>query len=468
MKSKQPCILPELGVFGYDEVEPVILAALITGDPLLLIGKSGTGKTYLLNSLSEAFGLVHRHYNASLIAFDDLVGFPYPDDEKTCIRYLETPSTIWQAESVLVDEISRCKPEHQNRLFSLVHERMIQGLPLERLRYRWAAMNPCYPDQGPADEQYEGSVPLDPALADRFSFVVEVPDWQQLSGRERDLVADPRGEGLVSTDTPGLKEKIEQAADCYAAYQQAGQAAFRTYAVCAADMLGLNRLRISPRRVRQLVRNLHAVAALRGGSLQEKDFELVLTWSLPHRAWGVRPEEAALRAAHRTAWDKALGKGSEAWLNRLLLERAPHRIVRGIVKSTPNKQMGTLAVSQALRMAGQIDRAVLSFALYPAALEGRLKITREAVRELGRIADAIVRVNGEINWVAPPDQSIRSSGWYRECSNVLARRRGRRRERAKQLFYHLLVNDIIAGDAAKIEEEFNRCVCEVRTLYPRA
>src|SRR5262245_38405285 len=46
--------LPALGVYGFGEIEPVILAALITEDPLLLIGASGTGKTYLLNSLSEA------------------------------------------------------------------------------------------------------------------------------------------------------------------------------------------------------------------------------------------------------------------------------------------------------------------------------------------------------------------------------------------------------------------------------
>lgn len=41
------------------------------------------------------------------------------------MRFLETPATIRGAESVLVDEISHCKPEHQNRLFSLVHERRL-------------------------------------------------------------------------------------------------------------------------------------------------------------------------------------------------------------------------------------------------------------------------------------------------------------------------------------------------------
>ena len=134
--------LSSLGAYGFEAQEPIILAALVTGDPLLLIGRSGTGKTFLLNSISEALGLAHRHYNASLLSFDDLVGFPYPDEGRTSVRFLETPATIWGAESVLIDEISRCKPEHQNRLFSLVHERRIQGLRLPQLRYRWAAMNP--------------------------------------------------------------------------------------------------------------------------------------------------------------------------------------------------------------------------------------------------------------------------------------------------------------------------------------
>ena len=155
---RAPFRLADLGVYGFDRHETTILASLVTEDPLLLVGRSGTGKTFLLNTLSEALGLEHRHYNASLISFDDLVGFPYPDEAHTTVRFLETPATVWGAESVLIDEISRCKPEHQNRLFSLVHERRLQGLPLKRLRYRWAAMNPCTADQG-GTEDYSGSVP---------------------------------------------------------------------------------------------------------------------------------------------------------------------------------------------------------------------------------------------------------------------------------------------------------------------
>ena len=89
---------------------------------------------------------------------------------------------------VLIDEISRSKPEQQNRLFSLVHERRVQGIALPKLRYRWAAMNPCSSDQD-SDENYTGSEPLDPALADRFALFVNALDWNELSDAERRRVA---------------------------------------------------------------------------------------------------------------------------------------------------------------------------------------------------------------------------------------------------------------------------------------
>jgi len=201
MKKETVTRLNQIGVYGFDKVEPVILAALVTEDPLLLIGETGTGKTFLLNSLSEVLGLEHRHYNASLISFDDLVGFPYPDPANEGVRFPETPATVWGAESVLIDEISRCKPEHQNRLFSLIHERRLQGIALDRLRYRWAAMNPCNADQT-SYEDYSGSEPLDPALADRFALFVKAVDWGNLSDGEKKGVADPKGEGALSGKDP--------------------------------------------------------------------------------------------------------------------------------------------------------------------------------------------------------------------------------------------------------------------------
>lgn len=184
--KKSNKILRKLGVYGFDHLELLILASLVSEDPLLLVGKAGTGKTYLLNSISEALNLEHRHYNASFLSFDDLVGFPFPDSKGKSVSFLKTPATIWDAESVLIDEISRCKPEIQNKFFSIIHEKKLQGMALEKLKYRWAAMNPLQGVSTGADDFYEGSFSLDQALADRFAFIIYVPDWNELTKEEQE------------------------------------------------------------------------------------------------------------------------------------------------------------------------------------------------------------------------------------------------------------------------------------------
>ena len=158
-RAQQKKLLQSLNLFGLDHLDTVILAALADERPMLLVGNHGTAKSELLNRIALSLDLEHRHYNASLISFDDLIGYPVPNEDKTALRYLHTPGDIWSAESVFLDEISRCKPEHQNRLFSIVHEKRIQGIALSALRYRWSAMNPPPPVDFDEDaEQYLGSL----------------------------------------------------------------------------------------------------------------------------------------------------------------------------------------------------------------------------------------------------------------------------------------------------------------------
>ena len=172
-----------LGLEGWEKLEPVILAALASEEPLLLVGRHGAAKSFLLERLAEALELEFRCYNASLLNFDDLVGFPIPTEDKQSLRYISTPAAIWDAEVVFLDEINRTKPELQNKLFPIVHERRVQGVKLEKLRYRWAAMNP--PPGDDEEEPYLGAEPLDPALADRFGFLVPVPEWGDLRKDEK-------------------------------------------------------------------------------------------------------------------------------------------------------------------------------------------------------------------------------------------------------------------------------------------
>lgn len=456
--------LPELRVYGFDVVEPLILAALVTEDPLLLIGPSGTGKTYLLNSLSEALGLVHRHYNASLISFDDLVGFPYPDEAKASVRFLETPATVWGAESVLVDEINRCKPEHQNRLFSLVHERKIQGQPLTALRYRWAAMNPCSTDQS-VDENYLGTEPLDAALADRFSIILEVGDWDDLSDDDRRLVAAPAGEGAIANDHGRLKTVLEIWRRVFLEHLASCPVRIVDYVCAVTSALIEGGIRISPRRTRLITRTLLAAMVVEGrdpdapaGRECDALFRKVLESSLPQRASGTAPAADKIQAAHRLAWGAAMAQGVDRWLHYFHLERRLDRKAQLLLNGCPNRDTGTLAVEQLLSREPKERAAAFALAAFPAAVDGRIPIGAEAVNDLGRIAQQLLTVDGEIHWQERHAITNSTHPELAVFAAALAPLEPTRRARSEQLLYFCLVNNLRVAQPREFEAEFDRCV----------
>ena len=179
-------ITEPLGLFGWSHLEPVILAALASESPMLLIGKHGSAKSFILERLAESLKLEFRCYNASLINYDDLVGIPVPINNNTSLSYISNPNSIWDAEVVFIDELNRTKPELQNKLFPIIYDKRVQGTNLTKLKYRWAAMNPPSKDEDDEDSlSYLGAMPLDPALADRFPFIIEVPTWDDLNDKDK-------------------------------------------------------------------------------------------------------------------------------------------------------------------------------------------------------------------------------------------------------------------------------------------
>ena len=455
-----PVSLETAGIYGYEAIESVILASLVTADPLLLIGRSGTGKTFLLNSLSEALGLEHRHYNASLISFDDLVGFPYPSGEFSKIEYLQTPATVWGAESVLIDEISRCKPEHQNRLFSLVQEKRIQGIKLEKLIYRWAAMNPCGPDQ--SGDSYDGSEPLDQALADRFAFIVEVPDWDDMSYETQRAIALTDDSLRRPAFSAALRSELETWRSAYLRRISKPDGWTAEYCRIAANELGKAGIRISPRRVRQLVKNISALLSIRGNRREEKAFEVALNWSLPQRAWGAKISEHVIHSIHRTAWGAANLNGSQDWLSEFHLERRLPDKIKKLISSCPSPDSATLAITQLLANEPKDRAAMFAYAVYPAALEGTLTIGSEGVSELGKTAAGVLDVRGSISWRTFKENSDHPD--YERLQKVLEGIPGKRRERAAQLFNYLFINELSPEDPVAVEEELNECITCLRSL----
>jgi len=300
--SARAGIFDQLGVVGFSSIEAPLLAALATDSPLLLIGPHGTAKSLLLNKIAEALDLSFRHYNASLLNFDDLVGFPLPSADGT-LQYVKTPAAIWGAGAVIFDEISRCRPDIQNKLFPIIHERKVQGLPLVGLQYRWAAMNP--PDRDEDDSGYLGSEPLDTALADRFPFVIDMPAWRTFTKEQQLEVIQSEDQSIDPVHAQRLVQAIARTKALLALTSEALEEGMAAYVQTMFALLLQAGIALSPRRCAMLYRaclsvNAAAMAIDSKASVTDTTL-LALRSSLPQRALGIAISEVKLLSAHKEA-----------------------------------------------------------------------------------------------------------------------------------------------------------------------
>lgn len=304
--TRRESLLARLGVVGLDGLEPVVVAALITAEPLLLIGPHGTGKSYLLERLAVALGLQWRHYNAALVNYDDLVGYPLPDG-KGGLEFVRTPATVWDAEAVFLDEISRCRPDLQNKLFPIIHERRVQGIGLEHLVYRWSAMNPPVRDEDDPEMSYKGSEALDPALADRFAFVVAMPAWARMSPAQQEAIIRARGGLVCPVAASALRARVQAGKSLLPGLHERLEGPLARYVRAVAALLRQANAELSPRRCGMLLRNIVAVHAARLAELPDAapgdSALLALQNALPQAATEARPPDGVkVLAAHREAW----------------------------------------------------------------------------------------------------------------------------------------------------------------------
>ena len=174
-------ILQQLGIYGWKEAdENLVLASLLTGDPLLLIGNHGCAKTHVANKVAQALERAFLVYDASKAMFEDILGYPNVEKlEHGVVEYVPSPVTIWDKEIVLIDELNRALPELQSRWLEIIRSRKIMGFPT-LVKWVWAAMNPM---------SYSATQALDAALVGRFAFFVYPPDVLQMDEQDRIRVA---------------------------------------------------------------------------------------------------------------------------------------------------------------------------------------------------------------------------------------------------------------------------------------
>lgn len=321
-----------LGIRGWSHLEPVLLASLATESPLLMIGPHGTGKSQLIELVAGMLGLNFRHYNASLLNYDDLVGIPMPNADGTALNFIKSPGTIWEAEFVFLDEISRCRADLQNKLFPIIHERRVVGVHLDHLQHRWSAMNPPAPedlDVNATTQYYLGSEALDPALTDRFPFILAVPTWNELSRTDRRQLVDQQLQ--ANMDTFDLSAAVDSTAALIPELEAEFSGWLGDYIVTLVDLLERNGLPQSPRRARMLARSVVAVHAARlvlEGHEADPAFsaELAIRCGLPQTATDTPPSLVKVVSAHHQAWELSQNMGDDTW-RQVVEENDPARRV---------------------------------------------------------------------------------------------------------------------------------------------
>lgn len=421
-------ITEPLGLYGWKKSEPVLLAALLSEEPLLLVGAHGCAKSFVLERLAESLGMAFRSYNASLINYDDLVGVPLPDATRTKLEYLSSPESIWDAEVVFIDEISRTRPELQNKLFPIIYDRRVQGRPLSRLVYRWAAMNPPPTDDEleEGDALYLGSEPLDAALADRFPYIMSVPDWDNLSPSDQKKVLADQFAGRHEFPV-AIRELVAEARERYNELVPELTPRLTPYIVALVSKLHAALYDVSTRRATMLLRCAIAVHAARqvlarrtgGDDLQLYDsVRLALLNTLPDRARR-RLNTAELTAICKTAWEISVLDESDPLVRLMQIgdpvlrlktmvskklavpsDRAAVVIGEGVAAAKPHLRRGlALATYLAIRERSDIPAStveLLATEILPAIepVERKLSIptwATEVTRTMGaRVAD----VNG--------------------------------------------------------------------------
>jgi MoxR-like ATPase len=370
-------ITEALNIQGWQHLDAVLLAALATDFPVLLIGPHGTAKTLLVERLSRTLNMSFRHYNASLLNYDDLVGIPIPEEGNESLRFITTPGAIWKAQFVFFDEISRCRPDLQNKLFPIIHERRVVGMNLENLRYRWAAMNPPTPDNAdldsPANEMYLGSEPLDTALTDRFPYIVPVPNWRDLSREDQRKMLSLRSSkspnGTVESFDFPLDELVVACLERIPQVEEEVSEWLIDYLIAVMDLLQKASLPQSPRRARMLIESIISVHAARlvlegDDVLLEDSAEIALLYGLPQNATDVPPTPASVVAIHRQAWEITSMMEDEVWRQILQEPDAFQRILLGEELQMSDDDLARL-VTQALNVdASEVRKISLATAMF--------------------------------------------------------------------------------------------------------
>jgi hypothetical protein len=163
-----------LGIAGWGELEPCLLAAMKTRTPILLIGDRGTNKTesaYRIVRAVQGKNCNFQKYDTADSSLDDILGFPDMRKlESGEVGYIGTGTSIWNKTGVIWTEINRASPMFQGKLLEVVRTGTIHGMRTT-VEFQFAD---CNPPRATGKSVGHDTYFMQDALAARF-FCLHVP-----------------------------------------------------------------------------------------------------------------------------------------------------------------------------------------------------------------------------------------------------------------------------------------------------
>lgn len=183
-RSDEPVGLAQMGMIGWEPIEPIVVAALAAHLPILFVGYHGTTKTDGAAVLARsALGDAEARfvsYLTPMTTLEDMIGFVDPSSLASGqVRYVRTGTSVWGAKAVLMDEINRANPMTVSKFMELVRTGQVLGTDTG-VQHVFGA---CNPTRG-----YRTSY-LDLAFASRW-VIVEVPGIAKLTDQHVDTILE--------------------------------------------------------------------------------------------------------------------------------------------------------------------------------------------------------------------------------------------------------------------------------------